>query len=148
MDSTLLYAPDAPTIWIYHASPHTPHAAHPEIHTALPIIQRHPTHPSHIIFSFLSKLCRFAFFIDQVSGSYVNTLWTQAFTIFPFMRYDSPRAVRLEDISLNFAEALALAVSSAPPSAPSVSVMNLLVHKLFSCSRNRSGETGLLKEPV
>ena len=37
------------------------------------------------------------------------------------MRCDSPQAVRLEDISLNFTEALALAASSAPPLTPSVS---------------------------
>ena len=77
-----------------------------------------------IIRSVLSRLCRFAFFIAQVSIPYFNTLWTQALYIFPFMRYDVPRAVRIGDNSLNLAQAhltLALAASSTPPPAPSVS---------------------------
>ena len=41
-----------------------------------------------IIRSVLSRLCRFAFFIAQVSVPYVNALWTQALYILPFMRYD------------------------------------------------------------
>ena len=60
----------------------------------------------------------------DVSVSYVNTLWTQALYIFPFMQYDAPRAVRIGDNSLNLAQAhfiLALAASSTHPSAPSVS---------------------------
>ena len=59
----------------------------------------------------------------QVSVPYVNALWTQALYIFPFMRYDAPRDVRIGDNSLNLAEAhltLALAASSTPPTAPSV----------------------------
>ena len=74
--------------------------------------------------SVLSRLCRFATFIAQVSVPYVNALWTQALYIFPFMRYDAPRAVRIGDNSLNLAQAqltLALAASSAPHPAPSVS---------------------------
>ena len=43
-----------------------------------------------IIRSVLSRLCRFAFFIARVSVPYVNTLWTQALYIFPFMWYDVP----------------------------------------------------------
>ena len=77
-----------------------------------------------IIRSVLSRLCRFALFIAQVSVPYVNALWTQALYIFPFMRYDAPLAVRIGDNSLNFAQAhltLALAASSIPPPAPSVS---------------------------
>ena len=58
-----------------------------------------------IIHSVLSRLCRFAFFIAQVSVPYVNALWTQALYIFPFMRYDAPRAVRIRDNSLNLAQA-------------------------------------------
>ena len=50
-----------------------------------------------IIRSILSRLCRFAFFIAQVSVPYVNTLWTQAVYIFPFMPYDAPRVVRIGD---------------------------------------------------
>ena len=52
-----------------------------------------------IIHSVLSRLCRFAFFIAQVSVPYVNTLWTQALIIFPFMWYDAPRAVKIGDNS-------------------------------------------------
>ena len=77
-----------------------------------------------IIRSVLSRLCRFATFIAQVSVPYVNTLWTQALYIFPFMWYEAPRAVRIRDSSLNLAQAhltLALAASSTPPPAPSVS---------------------------
>ena len=77
-----------------------------------------------IIRSVLSRLCRIATFITQVSVPCVNTLWTQALYIFPFMRYDAPRAVRIGDNSLNLAQAhltLALSTSSAPLSAPSVS---------------------------
>ena len=107
-----------------------------QIHTALPthpplrilvmsgallnVLLHYITLHITIIFLFLSKFCRFAFFVDQVSVSYVNKLWTQAIKFFPFVRYDSPRAVRMEDISLNFAEALALAASSAPSAAPIV----------------------------
>ena len=54
-----------------------------------------------IIRSVLSRLCRFAIFIAQVSVPYVNTLWTQALYIFPFMWYDAPRAVRIGDNSLH-----------------------------------------------
>ena len=62
--------------------------------------------------------------IAQVSVPYVNTLWTQALYIFLFMWYDAPLAVRIGDNSLNLAQAnltLALAASSTPPPAPSVS---------------------------
>ena len=65
-----------------------------------------------------SRLCRFAFFIAQVSVPYINTLRTQALYIFPFMRYDSPLAVRLGNYFLNLAQAhltLALAVLLPPP---------------------------------
>ena len=84
----------------------------------------------------LSRLCRFAFFIAQVSVPYINALWTQALYIFPFMRYDAPQAVRIGDNSLNFAQAhltLALAASSTPP-APSVSpkYQNLGTHSNFT----------------
>ena len=58
-----------------------------------------------IIRFILSRLCRFAIFIAQVSVPYVNTLWTQALYIFPFMWYDAPRAVRIGDNSLNLAQA-------------------------------------------
>ena len=58
-----------------------------------------------IIRSVLSKLCRFATFIAQVSVPYVHTLWMQALYIFPFMRYDEPQSVRIEDNSLNLAQA-------------------------------------------
>ena len=37
----------------------------------------------------------------HVSVPYVNKLWTQALYNFPFMLYDAPRAVRIEDNSLN-----------------------------------------------
>ena len=50
-----------------------------------------------IICSVLSRLCRFATFIAQVSVSYVNTLWTQALYIFPFMWYDAPRRVGVDE---------------------------------------------------
>ena len=50
-----------------------------------------------------SVLFRISFFIAQVSVPYVNTLWTQTLYIFPFMRYDAPRAVRIGDNSLNLA---------------------------------------------
>ena len=77
-----------------------------------------------MIRSVLSRLFRFAFIITQVSVPYVNQLWIQALYIFPFMQYDAPRAVRIGDNSLNFAQAhltLVLAASSTPPPAPSVS---------------------------
>ena len=49
--STLLRSQMLQTTSICHASPHPPHSVHPEdctqIHTAFPILQRHPTHPSH-----------------------------------------------------------------------------------------------------
>ena len=45
------YAPHAQTISIYHAVPPQPRNLNPQetvqIHTALPILQRHPTHLSH-----------------------------------------------------------------------------------------------------
>ena len=56
-----------------------------------------------LIRSILSRLSRFPFFIAQVSVPYVNALWTQALYIFPFMRYDAPRAVTIGNNSLNFA---------------------------------------------
>ena len=72
-----------------------------QIHTALSIhgdtLHIHLT----IIRSVLSRLCRFSAFITHVSVPYVNTLWTQALYILPFMRYDAPRAVRIRDNSLN-----------------------------------------------
>ena len=43
-----------------------------------------------IIRSVLSRLCRFAFFIAQDPVPYINTLWTQALYIFPFMQYEDP----------------------------------------------------------
>ena len=116
-------APDAQTIWIYHASPHPPHSAHPEDCTnphcaSYPSATPHTSISPSSVPSFLSRLCRCAFFITQVSVPYDNTLWTQAFNIFPFVRYDAPWAVRLRDIFLNFAEFLALAASSKPLPAP------------------------------
>ena len=56
-----------------------------------------------LIRSFLSILCRFAFFIAQVSVSCVNALFTKTLYIFPFMWYDAPLAVGIGDNSLNFA---------------------------------------------
>ena len=82
------------------------------------------SYPSATLRTIFSRLRRFAFFIAQVSVPYVNALWTQALYILPFMRYDAPLAVRIGDTSLNFAQAhltLALAASSTPPPAPSVS---------------------------
>ena len=71
-----------------------------------------------IIHSILSRLCRFAFFIAQVSVPYVNALWTQALYIFPFMRYDAPWAVKIGDNSLNFAQAISLWLLLPPPHLP------------------------------
>ena len=82
------YAPDVQTTSIYPASPHPPHSVHPKDFSDTPHI--HVT----IIRSVLSRLYRFSFFIAQVSVPYVNTLWTQALYIFPFMWYDAPQAVR------------------------------------------------------
>ena len=53
--------------------------------------------------SSILRLCRFATFIAQVS---VNTLWTQALYIFPFMWYDALPAVRIRDYnSFNLSQA-------------------------------------------
>ena len=83
-----------------------------QIHTAFPILQRHPAHPSPFR-SLQTSQIRFL----QHPGSvpYVNALWSQALYIFPFMRYGAPLAVRIGDNPLNFAQAhltLALAASS------------------------------------
>ena len=59
-----------------------------------------------VIRSVLSRLCKLAFFIAQVSVPYVNTLWTQALYILPFMRYEAPRTVSIGDNSLNLAQAV------------------------------------------
>ena len=42
-----------------------------------------------IIRSVLSRLCRFAFFIAQVSVPYVNALWTQVLYILPFILHST-----------------------------------------------------------
>ena len=121
------YAPHAQTTSIYHAIPPQPHSQPPKDYKSiLRFLSFSDTPHIHLttIRSVLSRLCRFATFIAQVSVPYVNTLWTQALYIFPFVRYDAPRAVRIGDNSLNLAQAhlaLALAASSAPPPAPSVS---------------------------
>ena len=89
-----------------------------QIHTAFSIFQRHSTVYTSI---FPDK---FSFFMVQVSVPYVNTLWTQALYIFPFMLYDAPQAVRILDNSLNSAQAhltLVLVHASSTPPAPSVS---------------------------
>ena len=54
---------------------------------------------------------------SSVSVPYVIALWTQALYIFPFTRNDTPRAVRIGNNSLNFAQehiTLALAVPVNP----------------------------------
>ena len=40
-----------------------------------------------------------------MSKSHMSTHWTQALKIFPFMRWDAPRVVRMGDSSLNLAQA-------------------------------------------
>ena len=47
---------------------------------------------------------RFSAFIAHVSVQYVNTFWTQALKIFPFMWYDAPWAVGMGDSSSNIAQ--------------------------------------------
>ena len=125
---TQSYALHAQTTSIYHASPLSSTLSTPKslYKSTLCFLSFSDTPHIHftIIRSVLSRLCRFASFIAQVSVPYVNTLWTQALYIFPFIRYDAPRAVRIGDNSLNLAQAhltLALATSSTPPPAPSVS---------------------------
>ena len=54
-----------------------------------------------IIRSVFSRLCRFSVSIAQVLVPCVNTLWTQAMYIFPFMWCDAPQAVRIGENSLN-----------------------------------------------
>ena len=46
---TIIYAPHAQTISIYHASPPQPRSQPPKDYksTPFPILQRHPAHPSH-----------------------------------------------------------------------------------------------------
>ena len=110
------YAPHAQTTSIYHAA--TLSSLNPQetvqIHTAFPILL---ISPSSVPFSpdWQPSSPRFQ--------SYMS-IHSQALYIFPFMRYDAPRAVRIGDNFLNLAQAhltLALAASSAPPPAPSVS---------------------------
>ena len=88
------YVPHAQTTPIYPTSPPHPCSVHPEVCTN-PHCASYPSatlrasiSPSSVPFS--PGLCRFAFFIAQVSVPYVNALWTQALYIFPFMRYDAP----------------------------------------------------------
>ena len=126
--STLLCAPDAQTTSICHVSPHPPHSIYPiDYKFTLHFLSFSDTPHIHltIFHSVLSKLCRFSAFIAHVSVPYVNTLWTQALYILPYIWYDAPQAVRIRDNSLNLAQAhltLALGASSTPPLAPSVSL--------------------------
>ena len=108
---------------ICHASPQPPHSVHPEDNSTLHFLSFSDIPHIHltIIRSVLSRFGRSAFFTAQVSVTYVNTIWTKAFYIFPFMLYEAPRAVtvsvRIGDNSLNLAQAhltLALAASSTP----------------------------------
>ena len=81
--------PHAQTTSIYPTSPPHPLPVHPErrlYKSTLRFLSFSNTPHIHliIIHSVLSKLCRFAFFIAQVSVPYVNALWTQALYIFSF----------------------------------------------------------------
>ena len=112
------YVPHAQTTSIYHASPLLPGSEYPKDCTSPHFSsypQRHTTHPSHH-----HALCSFqamqilGLHCPCLSPIYINTLWTQALKIFPFMWCDAPRAVRMGDSSLNLAQAhrnLALAAS-------------------------------------
>ena len=102
----LSYVPHAQTTSIYHASPLLPRSKHPKDYkTSLHFLSFRDTPHIHlaIMRSALSRLSRFSVFIAHVSIPYVNTLWTQALKIFPFMRCDAPRDVRMSDSSLNLA---------------------------------------------
>ena len=103
------YAPHVQTTSISPASPPQPHSEPSKDctnpHCAFLSFSDTPHIHLTIIRSVLSRLCRFAIFIAQVSVPYVRTLWTQALYIFPFMWYDAPRAVRIGDNSLNLAQA-------------------------------------------
>ena len=122
------YAPDAQTTSICNASPHQPHSAHPEDCTN-PLCISSPSAIPHTSIS-PSSIPSSPDYADLLSSSprfqfhNVNALWTQALHyIFPFMWYDAPRAVRIEDNSLTLAQThltLALAASSTPSPAPSV----------------------------
>ena len=111
---------------------HLSHALNPQKTVPNPHCASYPSATPHTSISPSSvpsfpDFVRFAFFVAQVSVPYFNTLWTQALYIFPFMRYDAPRAVRIGNNSLNLAQAhltLALAASSTPPPAPSVNNMS------------------------
>ena len=97
-----------------------------QIHTVFPILRRHSAHPSHHHpFRSLQTLQTRPLHRPGLRPIFQCTLDTYIFLyIFPFMRYDAPLAVRIGDNSLNFAQAhltLALAASSIPPPAPSVS---------------------------
>ena len=100
--STLtLHMPKPPQSTTPH---HLSHTLNPQrtvqIHTDFLSFSDIPHIHLTIIRSVLSRLCRFAIFIAQVSVPYVNTLWTQALYIFPFMRYesyDATRSVRIGD---------------------------------------------------
>ena len=95
-----------------------------QVLTSLPILQRHTTHPSHH-----HALCSLqAMQILSLHCPCLNPICQHALDtgpkIFPFMRCDAPWAIRMGDSSLNLAQAhhtLALAASSTPPPAPSVS---------------------------
>ena len=111
------YAPHAQTTSIYHRLTTSAMLSSPKrlYKSTLRFLSFRDTPHIHltIIHSVLSRLCRFASFIAQVSVPYVNTLWTQALYIFPFMRYDAPRAARIGDNSLNLAQAhLTLALAA------------------------------------
>ena len=95
-----------------------------QVLTLLPILQRHTTHPSHhhALWS-LQAMQILSLHCPCLSPICQHTLDTGP-EIFPFVRSDAPRAVRMGDSSLNLAQShrtLALAASSTPPPAPSVS---------------------------
>ena len=83
------YAPDVQTTSICHVSPHPPHSVYtPEwlYKSTLRCLAFSDTPHIHltIIHSILSRLCRFIFFIAQVSVPYVNTLLTRAHLPFEY----------------------------------------------------------------
>ena len=123
------YVPHAQTTSIYHTPPLLPRSEYPKDCTSL----HFASYPSGTHHTSISPSCALLSpgYVDSqpslpthVSVPYVNTLWTQALKIFPFMQCDAPRAIRMGDSSLNLAQAhrtLALAASSTPPPAPCVS---------------------------
>ena len=94
--STLtLHMPKPPqSTALHHLSHILNHQKTVQNHTALYILQRHLIHPSHHHPLRSFQTLQICFLHRPGFSPYVNTLWTQALYIFPFMCYDAPQAVR------------------------------------------------------